>query len=633
MVRVLPRGTCLQSLILLHLGGPAFVSPIYASDALPSLFHLLDPDVSSSRVILQSLRTLNKIAEALTLAAPEHSLDAGFMRALYNHESLRNIAILVTEESLFGAGMPQVELIALLISKTCEEEYQRRLLDSASVLEAFAAQLKTWIASTFVPQVEQLCVQWEPRLTISDSSPSDLLRHASVLHVIGIIVRQSDPRAQHLLAVCSSIFEHMDGKFHDAWANTTKTLPPNLKSRIPGPPTCADCLLPKIPTASSKAQQSSANSQPPFDEIKTIERPGARGSSSAVELFSSHGLERVSHNDNTLIPWLIHMSRASDELISISSMWLLSVLYHLKLVKKAREVSVSLLLVPSLVQMLDKSFLLPKRARAISQTGAFPLLVDQIKADAPAILAKFTINNPKTQKAAFDAGAVKNLAQLLKQSFDTINAEASHPLWTPDGAENTRMLDDDDSRRTGSNGVSPAAHHVMKVRESTIVALSALASTKDEYRKAIVEQGVVPYAVRSLKAEEIKFASSKVTADTESMSIEEKIAKNCCREAVMSACGLVRSLSRSVATLRTSMVEAGLLPPLFALLRCNDMDLKIQATAVVCNLALEFSPLKEVRAHKLAPIHISLMYTRPSSKKASTSYCVNTHTPTIKPFA
>lgn len=41
-------------------------------------------------------------------------------------------------------------------------------------------------------------------------------------------------------------------------------------------------------------------------------------------------------------------------------------------------------------------------------------------------------------------------------------------------------------------------------------------------------------------------------------------------------------------------MDAGLAAPLFGLLKHQDIEIQIQATAVVCNLVLDFSPMREV---------------------------------------
>jgi armadillo repeat-containing protein 8 len=59
------------------------------------------------------------------------------------------------------------------------------------------------------------------------------------------------------------------------------------------------------------------------------------------------------------------------------------------------------------------------------------------------------------------------------------------------------------------------------------------------------------------------------------------------------ACQCTRSLSRSVCILRTNLVDAGIALPLFRLLSDESLEVKIAATGAVCNLMLEFSPMRK----------------------------------------
>ncbi len=57
----------------------------------------------------------------------------------------------------------------------------------------------------------------------------------------------------------------------------------------------------------------------------------------------------------------------------------------------------------------------------------------------------------------------------------------------------------------------------------------------------------------------------------------------------------MRAMSRSAKSLRASLVEQDVAAPLFRNLNDADRDVRIIASATLCNLVLDFSPVK-VRA-------------------------------------
>lgn len=69
------------------------------------------------------------------------------------------------------------------------------------------------------------------------------------------------------------------------------------------------------------------------------------------------------------------------------------------------------------------------------------------------------------------------------------------------------------------------------------------------------------------------------------------------------ACQCCRALSRAVSILRTSLLDEGAGPKLFDLIvdgdpTCADGedDVRVVAMAAVCNLVLDFSPMKQVQS-------------------------------------
>ncbi|KAK5700202.1 hypothetical protein LTS12_028444, partial [Elasticomyces elasticus] len=170
--------------------------------------------------------------------------------------------------------------------------------------------------------------------------------------------------------------------------------------------------------------------------------------------------------------------------------------------------------------------------------------------------------------------------------------DTTQPMWHADGEDNGDARDQGAAGEQspdctlGPSGWSPIHCHVMRHRENILKALAALVPFKDEYRKAICENGVVPYIIDSLKP-----CSDELP--TETPNAKNTVADGNPTPTLLAACGAVRMLTRSVSILRTSLIDAGVAPPLFVLIRHPDIEVKIAATSVICNLSMDFSPVKD----------------------------------------
>lgn len=212
-----------------------------------------------------------------------------------------------------------------------------------------------------------------------------------------------------------------------------------------------------------------------------------------------------------------------------------------------------------------------------------------IKEQAPKVLAMLVMDSAELQKAAVDADAIKKLSQLLKESYDPLSKSSQSSMWSPEGAEANQAQGKENSNtsRLGAPGLSPQASYVIRMREGVLMALAAIAPFKDDYRKAMIDNGVVPFIIESLKP-------CDATTSLALKSTESNLPRGNPVTVLLAACSAARALSRSVSILRTSLIDAGIAVPLFALLNHPEMEVQIAATAVVCNLVLEFSPMREV---------------------------------------
>ena len=479
-----------------------------------------------------------------------------------------------------------VSLTAGLIAKLCTEESQKVALADSGVLDVLAVRVASFVmAQGFVlPGAEDHLDEPGVLPCFPPSAPRKA-RLAPILRAVAVIIEHSKSRAEHFLssAGITTVFPKQLPEFSP---NDIKKTPwgatflsgfavPRQSSATP-----IDHVLPAIPLDQSKA---SSNFPPLGSHTSFGKHPQPLNTPRTF-------LETTSPSDdeeNPIIPWLLFVVRSETGMTRLMAARLVTALFRLGLAKKHRVPMFSYLLLPLLLRMLDKDYSMTGETD-LAFDGLIPTIV-RLKEETPAILASLVMDTPELQKHAVDGGAIKKLCQLLKETYSPIQ-ETSKQTWNADG--NTRRPvsrpGTQSELRLGPPAYSPTVCHIMRYREGILKALAALAPFKDEYRKAICDNGVVPYIIDSLKP--------RPSEPPEDLSKSKNtVADGNPIPTILAACGTVRTLTRSVSVLRTSLIDAGVTTPLFELIKHRDIEIQIAATSVICNLVLDFSPMKEVR--------------------------------------
>lgn len=201
----------------------------------------------------------------------------------------------------------------------------------------------------------------------------------------------------------------------------------------------------------------------------------------------------------------------------------------------------------------------------------------EIQIQAAFAIARLVADNVTLQTLATESyNALQKLTQLLDQACNRSQA--------PSGAKaeranvSTTILGSiavSTRRNDTTVGVAPPTidESAIRLREACLTALAALTFQHDEPRRKLIDTVQPP--VLAMVVSSISYPALGVR---------------------VAACRLSRALSRSLSILRTSIVDAGVAPKLVALLQDPEEEevVKVEATAAICNLVLDFSPMKKL---------------------------------------
>ncbi|KAF9967916.1 hypothetical protein BGZ70_007675, partial [Mortierella alpina] len=190
---------------------------------------------------------------------------------------------------------------------------------------------------------------------------------------------------------------------------------------------------------------------------------------------------------------------------------------------------------------LNRAGVIPEHDNEVLQM-VLPTLVKMLQLSgvvqetAPKILAHLIWESESMQKAVCEMEAIPKLVSIISQ------------------------MDEEDN-------VYGIVGQKDKLKENSLLALAAISQIKEDCRKQVIDAKVLPYIVAAMSHPSVGVRAA--------------------------ACQCTRSLSRSVKNLRTSLVDAGIETPLFQLLSDEDPGVLSSATATLCNIVLDVSPMKK----------------------------------------
>jgi armadillo repeat-containing protein 8 len=576
-------------LCIIAKGGSAFVEPILYSDILAQLVSALSSDTCSSRITLGILRCLNVLVDHLPPSAPTNWLpNQQLASLLYSSEYVACWPRIITQTNSSSTAEQVSTLAASLIWKTCAEEKHKRALSQAEILPALAHRIAAHVVAQglVLPVPDAASADPSiPREIPSAASPSACI--GPILACLALLLDGSKVRIEEYLAATdiAAVFprpqNYKPQSKKSPWARQSSS---SWSSRSQNP---IDSLLPHLPYPQPEKPTEHTNF-PPLGTTSSAQRQ--RSSLLALDFINE---AQVRDSDDTIespfISWLVYLVRTGTGFSRVMAAKVLVTLFKQGFTKKSRVSDCCAIVVPALLQFIDRSSDGKKLPNTIVNTldglGTFTLLEE-----APATLADLVMDDPDLQKAAVDAHAIKPLCMALKETFaHTSDAEVA--MWWPDTA--ARLAQDKSApvRTIGNKGPSQYLRHTMRYREGVLKALASLAPFNDEYRKAICEQGVLPLIIDSLKPMVLTSQSTPGESSNFYPSSGNPAA------VLLAACSVIRALTRSVSALRTNLIDAGVAAPILKLLKNADPEIRIAATKVVGNLAMDFSPMKETVGH------------------------------------
>jgi hypothetical protein len=599
-------------------GGAAFLNPIHASDVVPAAMSAISPADNPPQVVLTALRVISNITVSTQLAPRGTHDTSGLSDALFSSRSLDALHTILSQGSTDAVVQEQKRLVASLISRLCKGSQHQNALADAGILDALATMLASFVVlrGEVVPGAE-LVGQADGLADLIPAPAPPGADLALTLEALSTIVADSRFRSCSLLCspaimavFPSTEFTPPAGESRAAWNALEINGFGGIRTRNPG---AIDYLLPAVPVPQSKAQSRGLNDYPPLGFSLSRDNLAASGRSSTFR-FTGVDLGRLDvpgededddEPESPLIPWLIHLVRSTDGLERVMAASLLTSLFKAGFASPEREQALAVLVVPLLCQLMKEH---DKEIPASVQQAGFvdPDITRQwaIQERTPDVLARLVGDSEALQQAAHDCGIIKMVSKLLKDSYEPHPAQSATRPWSPTPERAAEPEEGLLTCRLGPPGQLPAFAHKIRMRESALKLVAAMATLSKEYREALVEADVVPYIVESLfptpgkpKSPKEKPGSEKGSGDGGGGGTSPYGSNS--NAVIMAACHATRALARLPSIVRTTLQDHGIAMPINKLLRHPDAEVQIAASSAVINLLTNCSPMVGV-SHSLA---------------------------------
>ncbi|VDB93835.1 Bgt-20178, partial [Blumeria graminis f. sp. tritici] len=536
----------------------------------------------------------------------------------FSRQHLASLCQILSQTSSSALIATQISITASLISRICCEDRHQQNLANSGILNALATKFASYIISAeLIPsEIGYTSPQGNVKEKIQETK-SLKIDLAGILEAIYVIISHSKLRSSQFIYSPSILALFPIPQLSDPFEMSKESLPCNtsstsgLKTR-PGPASRIDCLLPLMPYHQPKSSSPSTSAYPHFSGIRCYDDLSQNGrttanksKSSSLHTWGDKEINPATHTaissrfeeyESPIIPFLIMMIRMRSHLERLMSSAILAVLHRVGLTHTKREIDIGLTIVPVLAQMMGESPIVNTEKESLESVELTK--VDRvIKETSPSVLAMFITDSEHLQKSAFDAGVIAKFSSLLRSSYEPVSKSNTFLTWYPHASEDNED-DEFKANRLRSEIQCPLLAHKIKVRESTLRAIAALVPFKDEYRKSVVDQGLMPYIVESMSpsagnpSQSFNGKVDKIEKETNDKTIDDCYGKNPVK-VLIAACGTVRALSRSVSVLRTTLIDNGVAEPVFRLLQHPDIEVQIAATATVINLLTDVSPMRE----------------------------------------